>query len=78
MIDHRVFKWISMCEQIDFSEYVNYAAYSELHIHELILIDDKARMIFFDLLPQEVRNDLNYVENTKVNEYLYQISLYVL
>jgi len=77
MIDKRIFKWVAECKDSDFTEIWDISSRSVFMPWDLIADDFKIRMMFFDALPQEVKNELNTLEDPGVNDHLYQISLYV-
>jgi len=80
MIDYQLIVWARLCieENINVDSVLQYSDTKDSFPWDLMKTDPKARMIFFDLLPQSVKDDLNYLENSKVDEYLILLSNYVI
>lgn len=79
MIDYQVINWAKACVEhpINVDGLLQYSDTQDKFPWDLMKTDPKARMLFFDLLPQTVKDDLNYLDNHKVDEYLITLSYYV-
>lgn len=80
MIDYQVINWAKLCieHKIDVDGLLQYSDTKDKFPWDLMKTDPTARMLFFDLLPDPVKNDLNYLDNHKVDEYLIVLSYYVI